>query len=653
MQFCRTDVPADDELLDALHDANIPTLLLVLAHLTGDRRWLADPYRPSRTIATGDNDTAGLEEARQQEIRQAAVDFLGAWRDGRVELAYPPVAEEIPAWLSFSMGEQVPPEYGEALAQEAGFVDRDVHWDGEPPQRLNDFHAVVIGAGEGGICAAVKLQALGVPYTVLERHDAVGGVWLENTYPGAGVDTPSHLYSYSWAQKRDWPHYFSKQPDILAYLQQVAHDEGILPHVRLSTEVIGARWDEDSRRWRIDIRRAGAEVTEEITADVVISAVGQLNRPAVPDIPGLDSFPGPVFHSARWDHDVALAGKRVGVLGTGASSMQVVPSIAGTPAHTTVFQRSPQWAVPNGNYLRAVSDRTRVLMECVPYYERWYRLRLLWIYQDKLHATLQVDPDWPHPERAVSAANDKHRHFLTKHLRAEIEGHEGQLLEKVLPTYPPYGKRILIDNRWFQTLRRDDVSLETAGASHIEGSTLVLNDGSRHELDVLVLATGFQSRRVLFPMDIRGRTGESLRELWGDDDAYAHLGMTVPGFPNLFLIYGPNTNLGHGGSVIFHTECQVGYITRLIADMLTEDIATVEVREQVCADYNRRVDEAHATMIWTHPGMSTWYRNAAGRVVTNTPWRLIDYWAMTREPDLDDFQLTYAGRRSECAQGAE
>jgi 4-hydroxyacetophenone monooxygenase len=533
------------------------------------------------------------------------------------------------------------------MAQEAGFVDRDAHWTAAPPARRADLRVVVIGAGEGGICAAVKLRELGIGFTVLERNDAVGGVWLENGYPGAGVDTASHLYCYSWAQKTDWTRYFAKQPEILAYLQQTAREHGILPHVRFGTEVVTAAWDDDERVWRIGVRRAdgtdhGGPATEEIVADVVVSAVGQLNRPAFPDIPGLDTFAGPVFHSARWDHDVDLTGRRVGVVGTGASSMQVVPAIAGTPALTTVFQRSPQWAVPNGNYHRDVTDATRVLMEQVPYYARWYRLRLQWIYQDKLHPTLRRDPDWPHPERSVNAVNDRHRRFLTDHLMSKIAGHEDELLDKVMPDYPPYGKRILIDNNWFEALLRDDVELETGAIAAADADGLVMADGTHHDLDVIVMATGFSARKMLYPMDVRGRSGRSLRELWGDDDARAHLGITVPDFPNFFMVYGPNTNLGHGGSVIFHTECQVAYITRMLVAMVERGLETVEVRGEVCDDYVRRVDEAHAELVWTHPGMSTWYRNAAGRIVTNTPWRLVDYWEMTREPDLDEFVVTAA-----------
>lgn len=636
---------ADDDLRAALDEANLPTLLLVLAHVTDDRGWLIDRYEPSRTVATDDNDSAGLAEELQREVRDRAFTILQALRDGELTPPQLPSSLEVVDRLSCSVGERIPSEYGPALQEEAGFVDRDACWTSSPPDRRDDVHVVVIGAGEGGVCAAAKLRALGIPFTVIERHDAVGGVWLENSYPGAGVDTASHLYSYSWAQKRDWARYFAKQPEILNYFQQCAADQGILPHIRFGTEVTSAVWDERTAQWRVTVCPAGADGaaatrpgdSEEILADAVISAVGQLNRPAWPDITGLEDFTGAVFHSARWDHSVDLSGKRVAVVGTGASAMQIVPAIAGTPAHTTVFQRSAQWAVPNGNYLRQVGDGVKLLMEQVPWYAAWYRLRLLWTYQDKLHPTLQIDPEWPHPERAVSAANDRHRKFLVRHLMSEIAGHEAVLLDKVLPSYPPYGKRILIDNRWFEALKRDDVSLETSDVAAIDGNTVVLDDGSRHEVDVIVLATGFHSRRMLFPMDVRGRSGRSLRDLWGDDDAYAYLGMAVPDYPNFFVLYGPNTNLGHGGSVVFHTECQVGYITRLLVRMIESDLESVEVRDDVCRDYNRRVDDAHSRMIWTHRGMSTWYRNAAGRVVTNTPWRLIDYWHMTKEPDLQDF----------------
>ncbi|WP_214366453.1 flavin-containing monooxygenase [Pseudonocardia sp. H11422] len=625
----------DDELRAALTSANIPTLLLVLAHLTGDGGWLADPYRPTRTVALDDNDTGGLPDERQAEIRGAALDVLREIRDGHRVVPPPPADDRIVEMLSVSLGERVPPEYAAAMAEDGGF--RPPAWLTAPPVNADGFRVLIIGAGISGIAMAVALRHLGIAHTVIEKNDAVGGTWLENSYPGAGVDTPCHLYSFSFAPQPGWTRYFAKQPEILRYVQDVARDFEVLDAIRFGTEVVSARWDSASSTWEVHTRRRdGAE--QRHVAEVVISSVGHFNRPVVPDLPGLDAFDGPTFHTARWDHRVDLTGKRVGVIGTGASSMQVVPAIADDAAEVVVFQRSPQWVAPNANYLRDVHAHTRLLMAQVPGYRTWYRLRLMWMYQDKLHPTLQRDPDWPHPERSLNALNDKHRRFFTAYIDEQITGAE-ELRDKVLPDYPPYGKRILMDNDWFTTIRRDDVELVAAGVREIDGSVVVTDDGARREIDVLVLATGFSPRRMLYPMDIRGRSGVPLREQWGDDDARAHLGISVPDFPNFFLLYGPNTNLGHGGSAIFHAECQVNYISGLLRRMVERDIAALEVRAEVCDDYNARVDAAHEKMIWTHPGMSTYYRNAAGRVVTTTPWRLIDYWAMTRTPDLAEFHV--------------
>ncbi|RTL66259.1 MAG: NAD(P)/FAD-dependent oxidoreductase [Pseudonocardiaceae bacterium] len=636
-------VTADDAALrDALVAGNIPTLLLVLRTLTGDPRWFEPPFRPSRTIAMNDNDTGGLPEEIQEEIREAVLDLLRDLRDGSGVVAPPPLDGELIAMLGESLGEQVPAEYAQSMAEDAGFVPSDV-FDGPPLGA--DLSVVIIGAGISGICAGTALRRLGVDVTIVERNDDVGGTWLDNDYPGAGVDTPSHLYAFSFAPWASWTRYYAKQPEILDYLRRVADQEGLRSVIRFGTEVLGASWDAAASVWRVRILSGGVE--SELVSDVLVSSVGQLNRPVIPALPGLDTFPGPAFHTAEWDHSVDLAGKRVGVVGTGASAMQVVPTIAEQAGSVVIFQRSPQWVAPNGNYLREVDPRTQLLFEQVPYYRPWYRLRLMWMFQDKLHPTLQRDPSWEGggDGRSINRTNDKHREFLTRYLHEQL-GDRDDLVAKSLPDYPPYGKRMLLDCDWFSTLRRDDVSLVTSGVAAIDGSTVVTDDGGRHDVDVLVFATGFSARKMLHPLDIRGRSGESLRERWGDDDAWAHLGIEIPGFPNLFLMYGPNTNLGHGGSTMFHAECQVHYMVELLREMVAADVAAVEVRQEVCDDYVARVDAAHENMIWTHPGMSTWYRNAAGRVVTNSPWRLLDYWTMTRRPSLDEHLVTPARQSS-------
>ncbi|HEY0487341.1 MAG TPA: NAD(P)-binding domain-containing protein [Mycobacteriales bacterium] len=627
-------------LRDALAEANIPTLLMVLVQLTGDERWLAEPYRPQRTKGMSDNDTGGLPAEVQEQIRAAAFDAVTRWRAGEGHpMGLPPV-DLFVEMMSACVGEPVPAEYAPMMAEEMGFRSRDTPWDTAPdPAELERFHVLVIGAGVSGLCAAIRLEQAGIPYTVIEKNDAIGGTWLDNRYPGCGVDTPSHLYSYSFAPQQ-WPHYYSKRGHLHSYLERCATEFGVRDRIQLGTEVVSAHYDEPHKTWTVTVRGADGQ-QRRLVANVVISAVGQLNRPSVPDLPGLETFEGPAFHSARWPSDLDVAGKRVAVVGTGATAMQLVPAIVDDVAALTVFQRSPQWAAPSENYRRTVTEDIEYLMEEVPFYASWYRFRLAWSFNDKVHASLQVDPDWPHQDRSVNAVNDGHRRFFTQYMLGRL-GDRTDLIPKVIPDYPPFGKRMLIDNGWIDAVTRDHVDLVTDAVTEIRPHGVVTAAGEEYEADVLVFATGFESRRMLAPMDIRGRSGRSLREIWGDDDAHAYLGLTIPDFPNFFCLYGPNTNLGHGGSLIFLTECGVRYIMELVQTMIANGLSSLECRQDVHDEYNVRVDEAHDRMIWTHRGMDTWYRNAKGRVVTNSPWRVVDYWQMTREPRLEDFHVERA-----------
>ncbi len=381
--------------------------------------------------------------------------------------------------------------------------------------------------------------------------------------------------------------------------------------------------------------RQGGVETHEFAA--LVCAVGQLNRPQVPQIPGMEDFRGPLLHSAQWDPEIHDAkGRRVAVVGTGASAIQIVPAIVSQVESLTIFQRSPPWIVHNPNYHRRVSEGMRWVLRHLPYYAKWYRFQLFWGFADGLHPTLQIDPGWEHPERSLNATNERHRRAIIKHVEREI-GDDPELLAKVIPDYPPYGKRILIDTHWYKALKQANVELVTTPIDHIDGGAIVATDGHSYSADMIVLATGFQARRLLWPMNVVGRGGRSIGELWGEDDPRAHLGITVPGFPNFFVLYGPNTNLGHGGSAIFHTECQVRYTVQCLLALRDGGIRTLECRQDVHDAYNARVDEAHGRMIWSHPGMNTWYRNRKGRVFANSPWRLVDYWSMTRTPDLRDF----------------
>ncbi len=623
-------------LSEAVAMANVPTLLMVLVQMTGDLRWLEAPYAPQRGRGLDDNDSGGLPNHIQDEIRAAAFRAIVAWSDGK-PLALPePSPELLARMLKVSMGEPIPEEYGRNVAAGLGIGP-----EARKMRRLDvpgGFKAIIIGAGVSGICAAIRFKQAGIPFQIFEKDDAVGGTWYENRYPGCGVDTPNHLYSFSFAP-HDWQHYFALRDELYAYFHGVAETHGILPDVRLNTPVRKAEWDEGAQCWEVTVETPDGQ-SETHRSDIVISGVGVLNISHVPPIDGLDSFEGPSFHTAQWPEDCDLEGKRVAIVGNGATAMQVVPAIADKVAHLTVFARSKQWAAPFPKFRKRVPEPIRFLLQEVPLYQAWYRQRLAWTFNDRIHPSLQKDPDWPRPDTALNAENEAHRRHFVAYMREEL-GDRQDLLDKVMPDYPPFGKRMLLDNGWFRTVARPDVDLVAERLERVEGRTLIAGDGSRHTADVLILATGFKATALLSSYEVRGRGGLSVSDAWDGDDARAYLGTTVSGFPNFFTLLGPNVGLGHGGSIITPIENQMDYVMSLLEKMFETRTDAVEVREDVYRAYNDRVDAAHERMVWTHPGMDNWYRNTRGRVVAITPWRNDDFWRMTREADLDNYILTH------------
>ncbi|OMC33118.1 monooxygenase [Mycolicibacterium fortuitum] len=622
-----------DRIEKALEAANIPSLVATLAHLTADDRWLQAPYTPARARGLDDNDSGGLDPERQREVRQAVIDVLAAHRNGTLVPAEPG-PERVAHILAVALGEDVPAEYGEILSEELGIRSRDVTIG---PAARDGFHVVIIGAGIAGIGAAIKLKQAGIDFTVIEKNTTIGGTWYENTYPGCGVDTPGHLYSYSFDPNIEWTRYFAKQPEVWQYLERLTDKYGIREHIRFGYEVVTADYSDDGS-WTVVA--SGAEGDRmELRGNALVPAVGMINRPSVPPIKGLDTFAGPKFHTAQWDPSVDLTGKRVAIIGNGATAMQLVPTIADAAESVTIFQRSKQWVVPHPNYQREVSDDVRLVMKEVPFYAGWYRLRAFWNFSDRLHPQVQVDPAWEHQDRSVNEVNEKHRVFLTRYLTEQLADRP-DLIEKCLPDYPPYGKRPLIDNGWFTAIRCDDVHLVTDAVEEVVPNGVRTADGVVHEADVLLLATGFRALQFLWPMEIRGRSGQTLAEVWGPNDARAYLGLTVPDFPNMFILNGPNTNAGHGGSAYLAIEFQIRYLMQALDHLCTGTADSLEVRDEVFWGYNRELDEGLGRSVWAHPGMSTYYRNGAGRVVVTSPWTYLDYWRRTSDFNPDDFVVS-------------
>ncbi|CAN5424743.1 NAD(P)/FAD-dependent oxidoreductase [soil metagenome] len=628
----------DDTIRAALADVSIPTLLLSVVHMTGDPSVIRTDLKPQGLFL---NEVQGyMSEEQKAEAREIAFAAIRAYRDGGSVPAEPPSAELIGEMMRWLVCADVPAEYVPMLLEEMELDGRDarqVDLSVSAEDRAA-FPVVVIGAGQSGLLAGIRLKEAGLPFTIIEKNAGVGGTWWENTYPGCRVDVGNHFYCYSFEPTDQWTQFFAGQPELQGYFEGVMERHGITPHVQWETEVVSARWDEGAGRWHVQVRQAdGAE--ETLVARAVISAVGQLNRPNLPDIPGRDHFAGPSFHSARWDHSVDLRGKLVALVGAGASGFQIAPAIADEVAHLTVFQRTAQWMFPNPNYHEPVGPGVQWALRHLPFYGRWYRFLLFWPGCDGGLEAARVDPAWPHQEQSVSETNDLTRQMFTDWIASQV-GDAAELLAKVVPDYPATGKRTLQDNgSWLRTLTRDDVDLVRDGIARIEPDAIVTTTGERHEVDVIVYATGFQANRFLWPMEIVGRDGALLSEVWGDEPK-AYLGITVPGFPNLFCMYGPGTNLAHGGSLIFHSECQIRYITGCLDLLLRTGAAAMEPRPDVHEAYYERTQKELEGLVWSQPSIRhSWFKNRAGRIHVLSPWRLVDYWEWTKAPDPEDFTL--------------
>jgi 4-hydroxyacetophenone monooxygenase len=630
----------------AVEDADIRVLLMVVFHLSGDRKWLGLNYRPQRDVRLIADEDAGLSPQVRAEIRGAALDLLGAMA-GRYPAVYDPGDRLMLEMMRQCMDENIAEAYAPMMREEMGLTPRDALWSSPPPaERLAARHVLIVGAGASGLILGARLKRLGIRYTILEQSDDVGGTWRDNRYPGCAVDTPNHAYSFSLGGRYRWRAYFSPRDQLFDYMRRAAHEFKVREDIRFQTKVLAARWDEASNHWIVSV--VTPRGPETITANALVSCIGQFGLPHIPNIDGLDSFLGQKFHTTEWPQDLDLAGQRLAIVGTGASAMQIVPSIAAEVAQLDIYQRSPQWVRPIPRFHDALSDHAQWLLQHVPFYAAWFRFAMLWRYGDGLLPHLKKDPSWPYPERAVNRVNDKHRQEMLDYMLAEL-GDRDDLVQKCVPNYPPYGKRILLDNGWFKALRRRNVDLITEPIRRVVPDGVMTRDGRRHPADILVLSTGFKMTQMTARLNVFGIGGRNLAHVWGDDNATAHLGITVPGFPNLFITQGPSTGLGHGGSAICQAESQARYISAMLVKMIEHDIAAVDVKQEVHDAFVAEVDARHAELIWTHPGMSTYYRNCHGRVVSATPFSLVEYWTMTHDPKLEEYGLKrWAAAVSAC-----
>ena len=475
----------------------------------------------------------------------------------------------------------------------------------------------IVGAGFGGLGLGITLKRAGIEsFTILEKGDRVGGVWRDNTYPGATCDVPSHLYSFSFEPNPNWSRRFSPQAEILEYLERCVDRYGLEPHIRLGTEVARADFDEGSGRWRIQTT-AG----EEIEADALVSACGQLSRPATPDIEGLDRFEGPIFHSSRWDHDADLSGKRVAVIGTGASTIQIVPAIADRVGHLDLYQRSAPYVLPKKD--RPYRGWERRLFRWAPLARRLARFRIWLMFEVGVAAFNRFKP----LGRVASR-------LFERQLSEQVG--DPELKAALQPDSVVGCKRILISPDYYSTLTRENVELVTQGVRELTADGVVAADGTERKADVVVLSTGFATNDFLAPMEIHGLGGLELNEAWRNG-AEAYLGISVAGYPNLFIMYGPNTNLG-SGSILFQLESQMAHILDAVRTLERTGASYLSVRPEVQAKFSRELQERLSTSVW-QTGCSNWYVDENGRNVNNWPGFTLEYRRRTKRVDPADYEI--------------
>jgi cation diffusion facilitator CzcD-associated flavoprotein CzcO len=478
----------------------------------------------------------------------------------------------------------------------------------------------VIGAGFSGLGMAVRLRQHGIEsFTIYEKAASLGGTWRDNTYPGAACDVPSHLYSFSFHNKRDWTRKFAEQPEILDYLDHLADEHGLRDRIRFATEVVSAEFDDETLTWRLRTTNVVDGTIDDVEVDVIVAGTGQLNRPHVPELPGLEDFEGVAFHSARWRHDHDLHGRDVAVIGNGASAIQFVPPVADQARSVTIFQRSTNYVAPKPD--RAFRRGERWVLANVAPLQRLYRWSIYW----RLEARFFL-------MRKDSRMGRWAQKKFAEGLRPLVSD---RVTEAVLiPDYPIGCKRILISNDWYPAITKASVRSVTSPVARIERDAVVTADGERHTVDTMIFGTGFEATRFLGPMAVWGSGGRKLDDVWADG-AEAHLGITVAGFPNLFLLYGPNTNLGHN-SILVMVERQIEYVLRCLDAMADRRARAIDVDPRAMASYNERVQADLTRTVWA-ASCASWYKTATGRITQNWPSFTVVYWRDTWRPRLRDF----------------
>jgi 4-hydroxyacetophenone monooxygenase len=626
---------SDAVIDDAVKYADPMVLRGLIYQLTGDPELLDIGTTPFR---------AGFYEGRmpatQTEVellQRKAADFLKAYRDGGAgEISIGP-KERLPKSLRLVFDDPIPEDDVGLYVQELALDHwaRALHWRATPdPERLKTFTVTIIGAGMGGLNAALQLKRAGIPYTVVEKNDGVGGTWYENRYPGARVDTPSRSYTHLYGVDFGYPNPFCGWTENTRYFDWVADSFGLRDEIEFNTEVLSLTWDEDAAEWEIRVRGPDGEKVRRSRA--VITSVGFLNRPNIPEIAGAASFKGPSWHTSRWPKEFDLSDKRVAVIGTGATGYQMIPELALQAKHVTVFQRTPQWLFPIPGYRSPFPPQVSWLDRNLPYHTNFMRCRSN--YGAFFVPLTTIDPEFDDPHAGSpnnKAARDASIAFMASKLN------DPELVDLLTPDHPPFSARpIMVDPEYsvLDAFLRDNVTLVRDGIAAINRDGIVDTKGVQHDVDAIVYATGFHATEYLFPMTITGRGGKTIDDLWAKDGARAYLGCMMPGFPNLWSVYGPNTN---GALAVASFHEMVGfYAMKCMERLILEGERAIDVKEDAYWRYNNMLDEQNRKKVWSDPRAQNYYWTKHNRSAVMNPLTGPQMWRYLSKPDFGDFTIS-------------
>ena len=614
--------------------ADLGVLRIVLYQLTKDPE-LAHMKLAKVPVRGGAYMMDSVAPEHHEVVKRKALEFL----ERSPKELRTPSCSEVSELLHLYHGRELDENAHRFAVEELAFEQfpRDVSWHSSPPSEevLKKYHVIIVGAGISGITAGIMLKRLGIPFTIIERQKALGGVWEANAYPGARVDVTSFIYQYKFVKDYRWKDYYATGSDNQEYLRYVADEYNIFENIRFGVEVTSAEWNESGAFWSLTCNQIG-KGEESLTAQIVISAAGLFNKAKISDISGIEQFQGEVFHTTQWKSTYDVSEKRVAIIGNGSTGVQILPGIADSAKCVTVMQRTPQWMTPLENYFDHVPEETNWLFDHLPFYWNWFnysKFSMMYRMQDAQY----YDDEWVKSGGKISKINDDLRSRLTDYIKMSVK-HDEALIEKLVPEYAPTSRRMVVDSGWYEALTRRNVDLVTSAIDSLTERGIRTADGVERDFDIIILATGFEVAQYLWPVDYCGARGLCLSDIWRDDGPRAYLGITMPDFPNLFIFYGPNAQPRVGS---FHSwaETWARYILEGIVLLIENNLKSIECRRIVFERYNEDLDQFAKKVIWDE-GKGGYHLNKKGRPVIHASWPAQDFHASLAKFNPDDYELS-------------